>query len=293
MKRLLSILLAGLAAAAPAAAPAAAQYAGGDGDGYARGTSGPFFLFSSASIYGGGDGDGYSRAGSGAFALSPLRLTATVLLQGPYQGGGQMHTSLNASLPLAQPYGAAPWGYAGTEAVDAMPADVVDWVLVQLRTGVAGVTPVATVATRAALLRSDGAVLDVDGTTEVSFGSTPHAPYFVVVRHRNHLAAMSAAEVDFSTGAAAYDFTTGTTFGTDGQADLGSGCGGTCFGLWAGDGNASGNVNALDRNLAWRPVNGQFGYLMGDYNLSGGANALDRNLAWRPNNGVFSQVEDE
>ena len=60
-----------------------------------------------------------------------------------------MNTTLNGVLPLTQPYNGSPWEYYGDEQVSEMPIDVVDWILVELRTGTAAAT---VVATRAAFL---------------------------------------------------------------------------------------------------------------------------------------------
>ena len=51
-----------------------------------------------------------------------------------------MNTDLNSAgqLPSSQPFHTAPWDYDGTETLPApLSADVVDWVLVELRTGTA------------------------------------------------------------------------------------------------------------------------------------------------------------
>ena len=62
-------------------------------------------------------------------------------LQGPYSSGA-MTTSLNTAgyIPMSHPYAVAPWNYGGTESVTGIPAGVVDWVLVELRTGTASAT---------------------------------------------------------------------------------------------------------------------------------------------------------
>ena len=114
-------------------------------------------------------------------------------LQGPY-GSGAMTTSLNTAgyIPMSHPYAVAPWNYGGTESVTGIPAGVVDWVLVQLRTGT---DSASTVATRAAFIKSDGTIVDVDGTSTVVFSGVASGSYYVVVRHRNHLAVMSADTV--------------------------------------------------------------------------------------------------
>ena len=67
--------------------------------------------------------------------------------------------------------------------------DIVDWVLVELRTGTAAGTKVAT---RAAFLKSDGTIVDTDGTSPVQFTGLSAGNYYIVIRHRNHLAIMSA-----------------------------------------------------------------------------------------------------
>ena len=47
-----------------------------------------------------------------------------------------MNTSLltGGYIPTTQPYSGAPWSYSGTESVGSIPALVVDWILVELRT---------------------------------------------------------------------------------------------------------------------------------------------------------------
>ena len=47
-----------------------------------------------------------------------------------------MSTTLrdNFLLPLSQPFNVPPWNYNGMESVASIPPDVVDWVLLELRT---------------------------------------------------------------------------------------------------------------------------------------------------------------
>ncbi len=206
-----------------------------------------------------------------------------VFLQGPFSGG-TMQTQLNSGgyIPLNQPYNVSPWYYNGTESVTSIPSDVVDWVLLEIRSNTTTVT-----AKRAAFLKSDGTVVELDGTSQVSVGVND-GDYYVVVYHRNHLPIMSSNTTSISGSSTLYNFTTGQdkAYGTEAMKDLGSGS----FGMYAGDGNASGNVSSVDRNSVWRPQNGTNGYLMGDFNLSGGVSSTDRNSFWRVNNGKNSQV---
>lgn len=71
----------------------------------------------------------------------------------------------------------------------AIPADVTDWVLVELRSGS---DPASIVGQRAAFIKSDGSVVDLDGTSPVSFFGIPAGDYYIAVRHRNHLGIRSA-----------------------------------------------------------------------------------------------------
>ncbi|MBP7848865.1 MAG: hypothetical protein KA053_01185 [Lentimicrobiaceae bacterium] len=120
-----------------------------------------------------------------------IDIQVKVLLQGAYAGGGVMTTHLNAGnhLPLNQPYNAGIWAYPGTEALTAIPAQMVDWVLLDLRSA-----PDTAVARKACLLYSDGSIRDVDGNSQIQF-NVPPGDYYVAVLHKSHLSAMSASRL--------------------------------------------------------------------------------------------------
>ena len=236
----------------------------------------------------------YSDAWS--FTTSPLYVDATVLLEGAYDDGTHlMRTDLNTTpiqtLPLNDPYGKG-------ESVGSIPSpDIVDWVLVQLRTATEEGNPeTATVveAERAAFLKKDGTIVDLDGTSPVSFTGISFGDYYIVVEHRNHLAVMSNTPVTLSDYTLTYDFTTAQnkayTTGPNPMADLGDGN----FGMFTGDGNANGSITASDNNSVWLPqfLAGEDGYKSGDYNLNGSVTASDNNSAWLINFllGADSQV---
>jgi len=199
---------------------------------------------------------------------------AKIFFQGPYSSGS-MTTTLNSSglIPLTQPYNTTPWSYAGTETVASIPAGVVDYVLVELRTGTAAGTKVAS---RAGFVKSNGAIVDVDGTDQLRF-NVSEGSYYMIVRHRNHLAIMSAAAVALSAASALYDFTTAQTqaYGTNPMIALSGGG----FGMIAGDGNADGIVDATDRSSAWNDRL-QTGLKSCDVNLDGIVDATDRSDIW-------------
>lgn len=208
-----------------------------------------------------------------------------VFLQGPFTPGtGTMSLTLNTSryIPLSQPYSAAPWNYNGTESVESIPAEVTDWVLLELRSNLT-----TQVSRRAAFLKFDGSIVALDGVSSVDFPGVTPGSYYVVIRHRNHLAVMSATAIPLSSNSALYDFTTAQTqaYGTNPMKDLGG-----VYGLYAGNGNGDGFISASDKNIIWFPQNGFSGYLKGDFNLNGFVTAGDKNLFWFPNNGLSSQV---
>ncbi len=201
-----------------------------------------------------------------------------VFLEGPYIADGDtMSTELktNNYIPLTSPYSQDP------RTVDSIPTGVVDWVLVELRSSANGGD---TIGYKSAFLRSDGKIVGDDGNTEQIIIDVPPASYYIAIRHRNHLAAMSNLSVsldDNSTPPTLYNFTAGSSqfYGTGGAKEVEPGI----WGMWAGDADADGQVNAADRNETWNFRN-QVGYLMQDVDLDGQVNAADRNITWNNRN---------
>jgi hypothetical protein len=222
-----------------------------------------------------------------------------VWLAGPYSGGS-MTTFLISPIiyaPLSQPYADAafngtPMDYDGTESVAGWGgalSTAVDWVLVEIRTTTAAASKVAT---RAAILLSDGSIKDTDGTSDVVFSGVASGDYYVVVRHRNHVPIMSNAVVTL-TGtppATLYDMTVEANIysgiGAGGAKDLGSGA----FGLYAGDANGGGGTGAEDQAI-WLGNPSAAGYLPADYNLGGGTGAEDQAI-WLGNPSVGTLVPE-
>jgi uncharacterized protein (TIGR02145 family) len=129
-------------------------------------------------------------------------LRLKVFLQGAYVGNGTMNNLLNAGnrLPLAQPYNTPIWNYDGSETLGAIPAQMVDWVLVDLRTA-----PDTAIARKALVLYTDGSVRDILGNEEISFNA-PQGNYYVAVMHRSHLSVMTSTKIS-PTPAGLIDFT--------------------------------------------------------------------------------------
>ncbi len=210
--------------------------------------------------------------------VTELRVQAKVFLEGPYDAANDnMTTSINSSIPLISPY------TEDARMVGSIPSTITDWVLVQLRSTADG----STVASRSTFLRNDGHIVADDGTTEyISMDANP-GDYYIVIRHRNHLAVMSDEVHTLATeGSTLYDFTSGLDKYYGGNAAvLESGV----YGMWAGDPNCSGGVNATDY-MTVKNENGNNGYYDEDCNLSGGVNATDY-MVIKPNSGKTCNVQ--
>ena len=223
-----------------------------------------------------------------------IRLGINVYLEGPFNGT-TMNTNLTdlTILPLSQPYNVAPWNYPGTESVDSIPnADVVDWVLVELRdtTDASLATGETIIARQAVFLLNDGSVVGLDGGSILSFNHSIIQSLYIVIWHRNHLGIMSANSLSESEGIYSYDFTTGNNqaYGTDAQKDLGDGI----FGMMGGDANADGIINTDDGTEVWYFEVGETGYLGSDVNMDGQANNKDKNDIWFENESEESQLPE-
>jgi hypothetical protein len=233
-----------------------------------------------------------------------IAVNARVYLEGPYStGSGAMLTDLipdptdttTVVLPLMHPYGTGYGGavsHMGSENVPSYAffnshSNIVDWVMLELRTG-DPYGSMTTVQTRAAFLLSNGSIVDLDGASPVIFDSAAVGGYYVVVRHRNHLAVMSADTVHLDMSAGLYNFSTAQSkaFG-NGEKLLDAG---TTYGVLSGDGNCDGGVDITDRISVWLPDNGTVGYRYSDFNLDGGIDITDRIGYWLPNNGNATQV---
>ena len=122
----------------------------------------------------------------------PIKLNLKAFLEGAYNSNNML-TTLNASIPSNQPFTGDPWNYQGTETQNSIPIDVVDWVLIELRTDEN--TP--SNLKRAAFLLENGDIVDIDGSNPVSFDA-PSQEYFIVVYNRNHLPIMSNTKIEIN-----------------------------------------------------------------------------------------------
>ncbi len=121
------------------------------------------------------------------------KLSLKIFLEGNYFSNNTMSTHLNQAgfIPINQPFNRSPWNYLGDESTFSIPVDVVDWVLVSLRTGTSSST---TISQRACFLKSNGFIVDLDGFSPVVF-PVSEGNYYIVIEHRNHIPVMSSSKI--------------------------------------------------------------------------------------------------
>ncbi|MBK9174918.1 MAG: PQQ-dependent sugar dehydrogenase [Flavobacteriales bacterium] len=180
-----------------------------------------------------------------------VRLSPKLVLEGPYDSGpGLMIDALRTAglVPLTEPYTTA-LGYSkvakgGGEVTTAAVLNVagnnavVDWVRVELRSTA---QPTMIAASAQGLLQRDGDVMAADGVSPLIFRVGPGS-YHVTVRHRNHLAVMTATGISLSATATALDLSAAATatYGTNARKDLG-----TIRALWAGNAQVDAQVRYM------------------------------------------------
>ncbi|HBA83667.1 MAG TPA: hypothetical protein DCZ95_06185, partial [Verrucomicrobia bacterium] len=163
------------------------------------------------------------------------RMNIRVALEGPLMTNQLMRcpeTVLSQSPYIANP--------SFVELVN--PSNIVDWVLVQLSAGTNSVPYFSS----AALLRSDGCVIDRNGLPGIQ-AQFKGATNWLVIQHRNHLAIMSAAPLDAGAYVHTNDFTQSATAYREGAAAAKQ-----VNGLWcmvAGDTDGDGAITELDRTM--------------------------------------------
>ena len=211
--------------------------------------------------------------------------SAQLWLEGPFNPvTGLMSTSLlnQGLIPLTEPYSAL--GYAqyanggGETTTNAVLTSlgIVDWVRLELRSSG---SPGTILATRQALLRSDGAVWSANGQLGVRFGSwqQPGSTYHLCVRHRNHLGAMLANPVGVpAPGVPNANFSNPgvASYGTAAMKTIGS-----TRALWMGNTSTGTTISYIGTNNDRDPIllrvggttpnNSVIGYWREDANLDG------------------------
>jgi hypothetical protein len=231
----------------------------------------------------------------------PVKLLARMNLQGALLDtpDGLMRDDLRALgfLPATEPYTALSSFVhvnnntnetVGNTAVvfgDNGDNSIVDWVFIELRSAL---DPSEVVATRSGLLQRDGDVVDLDGISPLCFEQTFDGSFYVAVRHRNHIGAMTANPVALTPAGTTVDF---TNTNTDFWENLSAFDGfeqvtvNDEYALWAGNTNTNTNVIFAGQNNDKNPIFDEVnlnpgnmfslqtfilaGYNLGDVNMDG------------------------
>lgn len=168
---------------------------------------------------------------------------------------------------------------------------IADWVYIELRSATSNST---VLGSRAALIQRDGDVVDLDGINGLKFPGMALNNYYITVKHRNHLSAMSKNAITPAEYAVLVDFTK-PTFETYDKGQVGAydytglaqkaNVRNGYMALWAGDFDGNGKIKADnpndDLNFLFNDVfsypsnttgnvnfDFAYGYLPGDYDLN-------------------------
>jgi len=238
-------------------------------------------------------------------ATASFSLNLSVIIEGAFapQNEVLMHTGINHLLPLSQPYGpelpyfgnnSPVWYYEGKESVAAMPSNVVDWVLIELRDAPEAELANIPLARKAALLLNTGQVVATNGQP-LMFQQQISQGLFVVIYHRNHLAIMSSEALTENNGVYTWDFTSSEAraFYNNERSPLKQGLknlGNDAYAMFGGDADGNGQIQVQDKNEVWNPQSGLSGYLPADFDMNGQVQVQDKNDIWNQNSGIGSAV---
>jgi hypothetical protein len=164
---------------------------------------------------------------------------------------------------------------------------VMDWVFLELRTGISGATNVA--YTKSAILQKDGDIVSTDGVSPVSFTGAPTGSYYIAVRHRSNLGFRTLNTYALSGTPTTFNFTNNSIplNGANPMVALSP----TVFIMNSGDSTPDGSIDAFD-TILWEIQNGLFDLYSNnaDYNLDGSVDAFDT-ILWELNNGKFQDLD--
>jgi hypothetical protein len=122
-----------------------------------------------------------------------IELDVKVLLEGPYnQSSGLMNTLSQNNIPTNQPFNQEPWNYDGTETVESIPENIVDWILVEL---IEESGDLSRQYRKAGFLKTDSQIVELDGYSNIVLPDVRNGTYDLIIYHRNHLAVMSNSQI--------------------------------------------------------------------------------------------------
>jgi trimeric autotransporter adhesin len=208
--------------------------------------------------------------GSMTLSSRPAKMIVKTYLQGAYnqftqQMSGQL---VNAHmLPSRDPY---------TQSMkfnQALSDEAIDWMLLELIPEFSS----EPIYQKSLILRQDGLLEDADNESPELTCPVSAGQYYVKLSHRNHIALKSSRSIFLSNGITVfYNATLAENIGDLGGAALLSP---GIYGLWAGDLDLDGWVNAADMAVWYQSaVQAESGYEAADINLDGEVTTADYTL---------------
>jgi hypothetical protein len=239
--------------------------------------------------------------------LCAVILDLKLFLQGPIKAGQlnmsnqiQMGSTFmpDLKLPVTNPYGASDTCMQINNSASPV-GEVADWILVEIWGNIDMSSPTFQytydlVASRALLLQPNGMVVDTNGQ------APRFLPYLdsevrIVVKHRDHVAVISSAAMNFEAGYLSYDFSTGLNkalkFDFSIEESMVMDNTGTIACLWAGDLKTGNFINYIDVTIFNSAIGDWGSYMIPDMNMDGAVNYLDGTyVLYNSGRGLFSPV---
>ncbi len=206
-----------------------------------------------------------------------------LMLQGYYDiNSNSLSTNLldNDLLPEE-----APFDIGKAVTVSSFPANVVDWLLIELRDENDMQT---VVAQKCVFINSAGSLVDITGDDLLTFEDLDDKNYYIAVFHKSHLPIISSNAQPLNDDPAVFDFASAatTTMGDNQQTQIEG-----QFFMSSGDFDGNGIVNSLDFNLWKQAGAGVNQYSPADADGNGIINSLDFNL-WKANSSKISVLSN-
>ena len=161
---------------------------------------------------------------------------------------------------------------------------IVDWVFVELRDAE---DSSEIIASTSALVQRDGDIVAIDGTSPISF-TQDIGNYFLSIKHRNHLAIITANAMSLSTSATTLDFTSDASLiagGSTAMAEVSTGV----FALFSGNFDGDIEISLSDRNSVRAELGEIDTYSNADADLNGAIELSDINTLLNINLGNREQ----
>ena len=229
---------------------------------------------------------------TGMNALNKVDLTGYLYGAMPSSGTtmtNDLQTYVPLLLPTTSPYGAPTSSYSDIGNTSGVAGTVTDWVKVEVRSAA---NPATILETKSLLLKSNGHIVDVNGS--IPYFKDNSSSVQIAVHHRNHLAILSNPISGFEGANTSYNFSTALSqasnpYGDPDQMQIKNG-------VWCmipGDINSDFSIDGLDlTNIKNEFNNGTFDiYILADMNLDGLVDGIDLTLAKVSfNQGYFSTL---